>query len=153
MLATMADAVRQFQIIDSALVHVSRHRTDEVVAAYSRIVNMEETERGRPLEPREHVEWIHGISRGVGVHVVDRVRLPSLLELVHNSCPIPDPSFEDDVSLMEFDPRHHIVVTTQPTVLSYFSENDFPTGGRTEMGGARIASSNFSYSVMWWDTS
>ena len=147
MLATMTSTVQHAALIDSALTEWSRSKSSNVSAAYSAIMGMERNELGCEPTPNTHVFWIRGLSHGVGVHVVPRTRFHEFAVQVHNG-EVADALDADDVA---FDFAEHMIVTTQPTVLSYLVSTPFADKVPILGSGAMGMAHNFKCCAVWWN--
>ena len=146
----MTETVRNVTIIDEAMTRWDRRRTDVVRDAYKRIIELEETETGKQLEPKDHVKWLDGISRGTGVRVMHKKdSLQTVLEEMQHSGRYDD-TFGDRGSVATFDPSEHFVIITEPSIVSYLAE---PLAARIDIFGknAMAVSPMFKCSVLWWN--
>ena len=152
MIGVTMETLRNVQIIDAAVARWDRRQANVVRDAYTRIMTLEQGETGRAVDPKGHAQWLDGIARGVGIRVVKKDSLDSLLREL-DACASCDDVLNDEheescVAL--FDPSTHFIVVSQPSVLSYLAE---PMVARVDEFGenAMAVSPTFKCSVLWWN--
>ena len=151
MIGVMTETIRNVEIIDSALVRCDRRNTDRVRDAYKRIVEMEEHESGKTIDPKGHVQWLEGLSRGVGIRVMHKKdSLQTVVNEMERGARCDDDAVGNTVSVETFDPSTHFVILTGPSILSYLAE---PMVAHIDVFGknAMAVSPMFKYSVLWWN--
>lgn len=151
MIGIMTETVRNVEIIDSALVRCDRRNTDRVRDAYKRIIEMEEMESGMTTDPKGHVQWLEGLSRGVGVHVMHKKdSLKTVVSEMERNARCYDHDTDNTVPVEIFDPSIHFVIVTEPSILSYLAE---PMVSHVDVFGknALAVSPMFKCSVLWWN--
>lgn len=151
MIGIMTETVRNVEIIDSALLHCDRRNTERVRDAYRRIVEIEEHESGKTIDPKGHVQWLEGLSRGVGIHVMHKKdSLKTVVSEMERNARCADHAVGNTVSVEAFDPSIHFVIVTEPSILSYLAE---PMVSHVDVFGknALAVSPVFKYSVLWWN--
>ena len=148
MIATMMSTVNNVRIMDDALSIWSQSKTSIVTHAYSAILELEQRELGTNIVPRNHMFWIDALAREGGVHILPRSCLDDCISTIADGVNAIDKAISDDVS---FDPREHIVVTTQLTLLSYLVDTSTPAKVPLLGDGAMGMSSDFKNCVVWWN--
>lgn len=151
MIGIMTETIRNVEIIDRALVRCDRHSTDRVRDAYKRIIEIEERETGKAIEPKVHVQWLDGLSRGVGIHVMHKKEsLQTVVNEMERNARCDDHTVGSTASIETFDPSTHFVMVTEPSILSYLAE---PMVSHVDVFGknAMAVSPMFKCSVLWWN--
>ena len=152
MIGVMTETLRNVHVIDAAVARWDRRQTDVVRDAYTRIMNLEQEETGRSVDPRGHVQWLNDIARGVGIRVVRKNSLDNVLRELETtaSCDGVLNDEDEESCVASFDPSTHFVVVSEPSVLSYLAE---PTVARLNEFGenAMAMSPTFKCSVLWWN--
>lgn len=144
----MVETAQQLSVLEDALAHCDRRRTEEVRTAYDRLIALERDVADGPLTPRNHVLWLDGMTRGVGVHVLSRDRLDHVLCHVA-TCASASDVVDDAIDVDDFDPARHLVVLTQPSVVSYLA--DPIVSPATAFGANAMAiAPTMKCSVLWW---
>lgn len=148
-IGTMMATVRHMTAMDEAITNRSRR---DVASTYSSIMALERKEIGHDLVPDNHVQWIHGLCVGAGVHRVRRSLLHDTVEYVCSMGFSPDSTVDGDEDAdAPFDPTTHFIVTTDVTMLSYILEAEVahvPLLGP----GARGVSPSLKCCVLWWES-
>ena len=151
MIPIMTETIRNVEIIERAIVHWDRTSTDRVRAAYKRIIEMEERETGKAIDPKGHVQWLDGLSCGVGIHVMHKKdSLQVVVNEMERNARCGDDTVDSTVSIESFDPSIHFIIVTEPSLLSYLAE---PVTSHVDVFGnnAMAFSPVFKCSVLWWN--
>ena len=137
----MTATVRALRVMDAC---VAQRDADGAVRAYSDIVNLDQRCRPDAMAPRDHVVWLYNLNHGCGVHILERECLARCLKGDSQTLAGVGESHIDPES---FDHRLHIVLTSQPTVLSLMPEGHVPALGP----GSRVAVVHIKQAVLWWE--
>lgn len=151
MISIMTETIRNVEIIERAMMRWDRKSTDRVRAAYKRIIEMEECETGQVIDPKGHVQWLHGLSHGVGIHVMHKKdSLQNVVNEMERNARCGDDRIDSTVSIETFDPSIHFIIVTESSLLSYLAE---PMTSHVDMFGenAMAFSPMFKCSVLWWN--
>lgn len=132
------------RIIDSALSCARRRDATVVLEAYRAIVTHDGTD---DVKPKDHVHWIHGLSREQGVRVVPRELVGNLRNSLEMGEVVDDEAFEI-VPFESFDPLLHAVLCTDLTVVSYMENNPDEILGKH----ARVIAPTLKKALLWWTT-
>jgi len=148
MIATMVETAQQLSVLEDALARCDRRRTDEVRVAYDRLLALERDASDGPITPKNHVLWLDGMTRGVGVHVVSRDHLDRVLCDVA-TCASATDVVDDTIDVDDFDPTCHLVVLTQPSVVSYLAD-PIVSPAIAFGANAMAVAPTMKCSVLWW---
>lgn len=141
----MTSTVQNIRIIEGAVARWSRSNVPLVTRAYETITRLEATELGHDLDPMQHMHWIRSVGE---VHILPRSRLDECVEWALTGAATDlDIKNGDAIS---FDPTRHIVVATQPGILSYLVDASLPDRVPVLGKGAMGLSPHFKCCVVWW---
>lgn len=127
--------------IVTALVRFERSRTNEVLDAYARIVEI-----WKLSDPSDHASCIHSLAQGQGVVAVPRRNVEQLRNLLELGGRVDAPDSCICLDTQRFDPGKHALLCTELTVVSYMEHNPDHILGTC----ATVVAPTFKSALVWW---